>query len=495
MRSSCVKQKENDKLAIIRASYVQLCDGDMCAAVLLNNFVFWNDTRAHNSELEYHHRDMDSGYQPCVSQWVYKSFDDLADSTLRLYGRMAVIEAIKHLKAMGLLEVENQFSDSGYKWNNRYRLLVSELNQRIESLSTTSTKGSPKMDDQEQVVQKWTPGSPKMDDNKEENKGSRINMLASPPISETQTLSSSDRKELETESQTHVPPRLTSERLNSDVISAEISAEDVEFDDFIKLWHWRYKLKKPNKSVQDKLRLKWEHIHCDSERLSYALGEFTRSDWAKENDYPIHAFVAILVKDGYQTTKKTAPIAPASQEVPRKPSPRATTVAETAQRIHDRHIGRKCNVAVVIEKLEIILEKSPGVTLSEVERKHDGWCKSEDWNKEQRRYAPKLSNYLEHGRDDQWDNEPPLDEEDMHSQGYYTEADAEAHFRKVHVEAGGDGANFDRLLASQKARNAMTYMSETWYENAVKIERWEQERGIDFWSRKPIPGWIKPVVQ
>jgi hypothetical protein len=47
MKTSCVTLPPNDPLVIVRNSFVALCDGDACAAALLNYLIYW-----HNVKLE-----------------------------------------------------------------------------------------------------------------------------------------------------------------------------------------------------------------------------------------------------------------------------------------------------------------------------------------------------------------------------------------------------------------------------------------------------------
>ena len=43
MRSSAIPLLEDEPLVLVRASFLALCDGDHCAAALLNDFVYWHD--------------------------------------------------------------------------------------------------------------------------------------------------------------------------------------------------------------------------------------------------------------------------------------------------------------------------------------------------------------------------------------------------------------------------------------------------------------------
>ena len=109
MKQSCVVHPANDRLVLIRQSYVDLCDGNHCAAALLNFFEYW-----HNIKME-HIRQAKAinalaesyGDEPTQDTSLYQFHNDqeLQDGLCGLYGTRIIREALKLLESKGFIEV------------------------------------------------------------------------------------------------------------------------------------------------------------------------------------------------------------------------------------------------------------------------------------------------------------------------------------------------------------------------------------------------------
>jgi hypothetical protein len=98
MRTSCVQHSKSEPLVILRGAYVELCDHDHAAACLLAVFEYWHNVRLAQNEQERIRARDTPDYRPTPSQWIHKSYEDLARDLLGLpYGRTRVITATQLL--------------------------------------------------------------------------------------------------------------------------------------------------------------------------------------------------------------------------------------------------------------------------------------------------------------------------------------------------------------------------------------------------------------
>lgn len=88
-RSRCSKTKP---LVVVRASFLRLCDGDHCAAALLNNFVYWRDWCVIHGRYDVTASAADPDHRPAdPERWFWKTAEGLVnDDLLRLWGEKKV---------------------------------------------------------------------------------------------------------------------------------------------------------------------------------------------------------------------------------------------------------------------------------------------------------------------------------------------------------------------------------------------------------------------
>lgn len=115
MRSSSIPLLQNEPLAVVRASFLHLCDGDHCAAALLNNFVYWHDWCVTHGRYDVTASAADPDYQSAdPARWFWKTTDGLVnDDLLRLWGEKKVRASIDLLEAKG-------YAQSRFNPRNRY---------------------------------------------------------------------------------------------------------------------------------------------------------------------------------------------------------------------------------------------------------------------------------------------------------------------------------------------------------------------------------------
>lgn len=103
MKSSCISYPEHEPLILIRASQVQICDGNHCAAALLSYFEYWHNIRlAQAAQAEHHNRVAEShgemGTQD-TSLLQYHTEEKIEAGLLQLYGRTTIRKALAVLVA------------------------------------------------------------------------------------------------------------------------------------------------------------------------------------------------------------------------------------------------------------------------------------------------------------------------------------------------------------------------------------------------------------
>lgn len=91
-------------------------------------------------------------------------------------------------------------------------------------------------------------------------------------------------------------------------------------------------------------------------------------------------------------------------------------LSESAQRIHARHPYRRGALHEVERAItgQISDGVNPAALAADLERRHSAWCASEDWQKENHKFAPLLPRWIREGRC--WEDPP----KDTHAGGYRT---------------------------------------------------------------------------
>ena len=128
MRASTIPLVENEALVLVRASFLALCDGNHCAAALLNNFVYWHDWCVVHGRYDSTAAIADPDHQSVDPEcWFWKTTDDLVnEDLLGLWGEKKVRAAAELLEAKG-------YSQSRFNPKNRcdrtkqYRLVAERL--------------------------------------------------------------------------------------------------------------------------------------------------------------------------------------------------------------------------------------------------------------------------------------------------------------------------------------------------------------------------------
>ena len=107
-KTDCLNHPAHEKLIIIRQWQLQACNGDDCAAALLNHFAYWHNikleqlsqAKSHNNTAE-RHGDRRTQMETLL-QW-HRS-EDLQNSLL-IYGRKRIHDAIVLLEKLGFISI------------------------------------------------------------------------------------------------------------------------------------------------------------------------------------------------------------------------------------------------------------------------------------------------------------------------------------------------------------------------------------------------------
>lgn len=133
MKSSCIRHIDREPLVLLRKSYIELCSGDRCAAMLLADFEYWHNYKLDLSEEEIARQRDDPTYRADLSLWVYKSTQDLVDDLLGFYRRDTVLKSVKLLEA---LEFVRTSSDPKNPFNKTrfFLFMPTQVNAALDML-------------------------------------------------------------------------------------------------------------------------------------------------------------------------------------------------------------------------------------------------------------------------------------------------------------------------------------------------------------------------
>lgn len=104
----------------LRRAYVEMCDGNACAALLLANFEHWTNLRAERGQ----------------DGWVYRSRDELRSDLFRAYGHAAIDKALCLLVDRGFIERRNN-PKVGFDRKFQYQLGTEAIQAAIDSAGQT----------------------------------------------------------------------------------------------------------------------------------------------------------------------------------------------------------------------------------------------------------------------------------------------------------------------------------------------------------------------
>jgi len=122
-RTSCIAHKASQQVVIIREDYLSMCDGNHCAAALLNVFEYWMTYKLdHRDQAQIENKIAAAGGAALIDDdlWVYKTTDNLKDELLGLFADTKITIALTILKNKGFITTRN---NPLYGWDRTLQYL------------------------------------------------------------------------------------------------------------------------------------------------------------------------------------------------------------------------------------------------------------------------------------------------------------------------------------------------------------------------------------
>src|SRR5688572_27879403 len=110
-RTSCIEHPAKQSLVIIRQDYIAICNGDDCAAAILNYFEHWTNSKLDEQEQWVRQCEIadKTGEQrpPAPDVWIYASRVQIQSDLLTTYGELNIYIALDWLVDVGFLVSRN----------------------------------------------------------------------------------------------------------------------------------------------------------------------------------------------------------------------------------------------------------------------------------------------------------------------------------------------------------------------------------------------------
>lgn len=120
----CIDHSKTQQMVIIREDYLALCDGNHCAAALLNALEHWTNTKINKNSDDL---------------WVYRTAKGLKDDLMGLFASATITAAAAILKAKGFIDTRHNPS---HKWDRtmQYLFNVEAVQDAVNSFNGLSEK-------------------------------------------------------------------------------------------------------------------------------------------------------------------------------------------------------------------------------------------------------------------------------------------------------------------------------------------------------------------
>jgi hypothetical protein len=122
-RTSCIAHAPSQILIMIREDYLILCDGDHCAAALLNYFEHWHDSKIDEQKQRDIEIEIAAQRGEVIARselWVYASTEKIVEDLMALYKKDKVQSAIDWLVEVGFISRRN---NPRFGWDRTWQYL------------------------------------------------------------------------------------------------------------------------------------------------------------------------------------------------------------------------------------------------------------------------------------------------------------------------------------------------------------------------------------
>lgn len=144
MKSSCIAHRPKMKIAMLKEDFLQICDGDIGASVLLAFFEYWHNFKLDQREknTQYNQIAEKHGDPPTqdVSLYQFHTAPQIYENMMGLIGRKAIESGIEQLVGKGFISIHKNPNPRYSFDSTRHFLLHPEIVN--ESLGTTKLVNS-----------------------------------------------------------------------------------------------------------------------------------------------------------------------------------------------------------------------------------------------------------------------------------------------------------------------------------------------------------------
>lgn len=109
MKSSCIRQPQNNRYIQVCEWQVQFCQGNHCAAFVLSHFIAWHNWKLNHDE--YYHRvnniaeSHGDGRPHDQNAYLFFSMDEISEGILGTYGKNTINNALQLLEELGAISI------------------------------------------------------------------------------------------------------------------------------------------------------------------------------------------------------------------------------------------------------------------------------------------------------------------------------------------------------------------------------------------------------
>lgn len=139
IKTSCISHEKRATMVIVREDYLQITNGNHCAAALLNYFEHWTNNKLDNEEQKAAEQEIASKGGITLEDtdlWIFASAEKISVDMLDLYSATKIRAALEWLVDVGFIQRRN---NPKYGWDRTWQyLLDTEFVQLAISVSDNS---------------------------------------------------------------------------------------------------------------------------------------------------------------------------------------------------------------------------------------------------------------------------------------------------------------------------------------------------------------------
>jgi hypothetical protein len=132
-RTSCIQHQPKNPLVILHKDYLDICDGDIAAAVILSILEYWMNYKIdHSDQLKTENANRKRAGLEVLDDdlWIYKSGEEFQKDSLGLLKEHDVARGLKVLLAKGFISRRN---NPKFKWDRKwqYQVCIHSVNEAL----------------------------------------------------------------------------------------------------------------------------------------------------------------------------------------------------------------------------------------------------------------------------------------------------------------------------------------------------------------------------